>query len=83
MDFSSEKLLTRRNIIGLLVLAIMLLVIPVGVRLAQERQQLQSQAVGEEVIFKGDGVTKDSNGNYTTTTPNFKIQVTSPLSAPQ
>lgn len=80
----ADSLFSKRNIIGILLIAIMLLAIPVAVRLAQEQQQLRSQAAGEgDIIFTGTSVKQDSTGNFTTTSPDVQIKVTSPFGLAQ
>lgn len=78
---SDNKLLTKKNIINLLLLAVIILAIPVAVKLVQTQQQLQSQAttVGG---FSFPELRQDSAGNYVTNTPNVKVQLNSPFGPP-
>lgn len=77
---SGINLFSKRNIISFLVIGIMLAAIPVAVRLVKEQQQLKSKAASTAgIIFTGDKVKQDSSGNYTTTSPDLQIKVTSPF----
>lgn len=63
-----------------MLILIIMLAIPVGVKLAQERQQIHSQAAGTgNIIFSGTTVTKDQTNNYVTTSPTVQVQVVSPF----
>lgn len=86
---SSSTLLTKRNIIFVLLLLILVVSIPLAVRLAQQQTQLRSKAAGEaSIVFKDpagkSGVVKEDpagSGNFITTEPSIQIQVTSPFGA--
>lgn len=75
MDDRDRKLLSKKNIIAFLVVGILLLAVPVGVRLVKEQQFLRSRAAGFEIRFSGDSVTQDSQGNYTTSDPTVDIDL--------
>lgn len=84
MDFnfpSEEKLLSKKNLISLLLLAILIVGIPLGVRLAQRQQQLKSRAVVDPIKFSGTGV-DCSKTECVTTSPTINIELTSPLGPP-
>lgn len=84
MDFnfsSEEKLLSKKNLISLLLLAILIVGIPLGVNLAKQQQQLKSQAAGDPIKFSGPGV-DCSKTECTTTSPAINIELTSPLGPP-
>lgn len=78
---SGVTLFSKKNIITFLLIGILLAAIPVAVRLAQQQQQLKSRAGGgPDVTFvTNDKVKVDSGGNFTTTTPDIQVQVTSPF----
>jgi len=83
-DFSERKFLSKRNIITFLIIGILLLAIPVGVKLVQEQQLLKSKATGTEIQFvPDDNVSCDSGGNCATTDPTVQIELRSPLGPPQ
>ena len=73
----NSELFTKKNIITLLIVCIMLLIIPVGVKLAQEQQQLRSQAADKAdiITFTGPNVSADK---ATTTSPEVEIELRAP-----
>jgi len=80
VETQESNLFSKRNIITFLLIAIMMAAIPVAVKMAQEQQQLKSKAASTAgIIFTGDKVKQDSSGNYTTTSPDLQIKVTSPF----
>lgn len=86
-SFDSDKLFSKKNIISYLILAIIILAIPIGVRLAQQQTQLRSLATGDEIKFSGTGVTCDPNAasnevGCKTTSGTVKIELTSPFGSP-
>lgn len=77
---SGIDLFSKKNIITFLIIGIMLAAIPVAVRLAQQQQQLKSQAAALNVSFETSSTTKqDSTGNFTTTSPDIIVRVASPF----
>ncbi len=86
MDYSENKLFSKKNIISYLLLAILIVAIPVGIRLVQQQQILKSRAAGEAPItFKspsGTNVVDCSKGECVTTSSTIDIEVFSPLGAP-
>lgn len=75
---SGEKLFSKKHIIYFLLLLIMVVAIPVGVKLVQEQQQLRSQASGEGTVTPvGDGVTCVGK-ICTTTTKGIQIDIKAP-----
>lgn len=76
---SGEKLFSKKHIIYLLVLLIMVVAIPLGVRLVERQTQLQSKASeGGQIEFADDeGVTCTGN-SCTTTTKDVKIRIKAP-----
>ncbi len=56
MNDQLKELATKKNIIGLLVLAILILAIPLGVDLIERQQILKSQAAEAAINFVGDNV---------------------------
>lgn len=79
---TQSSLFSKRNIITYLLLAIIALAIPVGIRLVQTQQLLKSKAAtGNEVTFPD--LKQDSTGNYVTTDPQkVNIKLESPLGPP-
>lgn len=76
MEETDNKLLTKKNIISLLIICIILLIIPVGVKLAQQQQQLRLRAANPvEIIFSGDNVSADKK---TTTSPEVEVELRAP-----
>lgn len=80
MDYSTENIFSRKNLIPLLFLAILILAIPLGLKLVQQTQQLTSKAAGD-IKITGEGVSCTGN-ECTTTSPNFKIELDSPFGPP-
>jgi predicted negative regulator of RcsB-dependent stress response len=80
MEENQNKLLTRKNIITILIIGIIILAIPVGVKLSQESQVFKSRAAADTITFSGTGVSTDKT---TTTTPNVTVELKSPLGPPQ
>ena len=86
-SFDSDKLFSKKNVITYLILAIIILSIPIGVRLAQQQTQLRSLAAGGDIKFSGTGVTCDPNAasnevGCKTTESNVRIELTSPFGSP-
>lgn len=87
LNFSGDDntLLTKRNIIALVVLVVLAVAIPIGLRLVQQQQQLRSRAsVGSTtggVQFVQDTNTScDADRNCTTTSDTVQIQLNPPTS---
>lgn len=83
----TSKLLTKKNVIALIILALLAVAIPLGVYLAQKTQIFKPRAVdgpagspAPGIKFKtGNGVSCDANGtNCTTTSNEVEIELTSP-----
>lgn len=75
------NLFSKKNIITYLILAIIALAIPVGIRLVQTQQLLKSQAATGDITFPG--LTQDAQGNYVTTDPQkVNIKLESPFGPP-
>lgn len=83
MDYSAEKLFSKKNIITFLLLAIIAAAVPVGLKLVQTQQILRSRAVapGNEVSFPGLPK-QDSEGNPLTNTQQIQIRLESPFGPP-
>jgi hypothetical protein len=72
----NNPLLTKRNIITLLVVLIILLIIPLGVKLVQQQQQLRSKAASQaSITFSGPNVSSDKT---TTTSPEVQVELRAP-----
>lgn len=81
--FEIKDLLTKKNILGLVVVLVLLAAIPLTVNLVQQRQQVRSKAAGEPpIVFSGPNVSKDSNNQYVTTDPTVQVELRSPLGLP-
>lgn len=76
MEETSNNLFAKKNIITLLMICIILLIIPVGVKLVQEQQQLRSRAGAvEKITFTGPNVDTSEN---TTTSPEVDVELRAP-----
>ena len=82
MDYSG-KVLSKKNIIVYLILAIVILTIPLVVGLVQKQTQLKSSAANADFKFvpqSDNSVKCDTSGeNCSTTTPNIQVRITSPF----
>lgn len=87
MDYSDNQLLTKKNLLTLLLLAVLMVAIPLGVKLAQQTQVFKSRAaLAPPIQFQGAGGanTVTCTGNScVTTSPAIDIQITSPIGPPQ
>lgn len=81
---SSAKalLFNKKNLINLLVLSILILAIPVGLRILQERQIIKSRAVADPVVPTGKDVSKKQDGKWTSKQAKVTLELTSPLGPP-
>lgn len=79
MDYSSSdnKLLSKKNLISYLILAIIILAIPLLVSLVQRQTQLKPKAAANEVTFPE--LSQDASGNFVSKSPRVKIQLSSPF----
>lgn len=78
-----RALLTKKNIISFLVIAILLLAIPFTMKLIQQRQNLQSKAsTADPINFTGPNVSQDANGGLVTTDATVQVELRSPLGPP-
>lgn len=81
VNSEQNKLLSKKNIVTFLILAIILLAIPLGVRLIQTQQAIiKSRATGTEVTFPD--LKQNTEGNFETTTGNVKVRLNSPFGPP-
>ncbi len=79
MESTNNSLFSIKNILIFLVLLIMIIAIPVAVYLSNQQTQLKSRAAGDgNMTFTGEGV-KESGGQYSTTTKDIQVVVTSPF----
>ncbi len=80
MNDQFKELFTRKNIISLLVLAILVLAIPLGVRLIEQRAILTGQAAQADLNFTGPNVV-DSSPIPIALAPNVDLILTPPWPA--
>lgn len=82
MDSTENQLLTKRNIITLLAILILLLAIPIAVQLIQKSQIFKSRAAVDPIVFPpGPNITQTPDGSFTTTSTNLQVQLNSPKRA--
>lgn len=74
--------MARKDIISFIVLGLLIIAIPIGIKLLQNQQILKSKAATEKIIFSGTGV-NCSGTTCTTTSPTIDIGVSSTLGLPQ
>ncbi|MBI4037398.1 hypothetical protein HY385_03165 [Candidatus Daviesbacteria bacterium] len=79
---SEEKLLSRKNILSVLMVLVLLLVIPFGVNLIQKQQIFKGKAAVVPITFTGTDVKCDAQGNCSTTTGMVSADLRSPLGPP-
>lgn len=82
MEDINNKLLTKRNIIALLLFLIVVLAIPVGVKLVQQQQQLRSKAKGEGPITFVGGNVGMSGTAQTTSSLTVNVELRDPWNLP-
>lgn len=75
---------TKKNIIALLIMGVLVLAIPIGLKLAQKQQQLKSRASGGQagITFTGPNVSCDSGGSCTTKSASVEVDLVSPDGLP-
>lgn len=69
---------SKKNLMTLVLIGILLLAIPVGITLLKQQQVIKSRATGDEIRFSGANV-KCTGGNCITTSPDVQIELTSPV----
>ncbi len=79
MEETNASILTKKNIIAILIIGIILLIIPVGVKLVSERQLLRSRAAADPITFTGPDVSSDKT---TTNSTTVTVELRSPLGPP-
>ncbi len=55
---------SRKNLISVMVVLILVLAIPVGIYLIRQTQIFKSRATSDPIVFSGSNVTKDAQGRY-------------------
>lgn len=85
---NTQNLLTKRNIIGLIIALVLLITIPLGIYLAQKTQIFKPRATEETpsasagIKVTGSGVNCSGEG-CTVTGDKVDLELTSPLGPPQ
>lgn len=69
------------NLPAIIILAIMVLGLAVAVKLVDIKQIFSPKAGGSGIEFFGDGVSTNSQGQKTTTSPTVKVRLTSPYTS--
>lgn len=86
LDFLKGKVSTllgsKRNLINLLILGILILAVPLGVNLLRNRQIFKSKAVVDPIVLTGSDARKKSDGTWVITQPEVALQITSSLGPP-
>ncbi len=72
----------RKNLISVLLLGILILALPLGIRQLQMQQIIKSRAATDPVVFTGPNVKQKGNGVWVATKPKISLQITSPLGPP-
>lgn len=86
MEEQTTQIFTKKNIISFLVIGILLLSIPFGVRLVIEQTQLRSRAAADPITFVPSETvackTVNNRQECTTTSDTVSIELRSPLGPP-
>lgn len=79
----SEAPSSKKKILAMLAVAILLLAIPFGVKLVQQQQEIRSKASASNPInFIGEEVKCEASG-CTTKSSTVKVELTSPFGPPE
>ncbi len=81
-DSIKEQTSKRKNVLTALMVVAAILIIPFGVKLIQQQQELKSKAANDSIQFAGDSVKCDTAGKCTTTSKTVQVQLRSPLGPP-
>ena len=79
-DFA-ELIKVKKNLINLLVLAILVLALPIGINLIKQQQILRSRAAAVPITVEGSCIT-NRNGKLVATCPQVTVKLVSPLGGP-
>ncbi len=82
MDEILSYLQVKRNLINLLLLAILVLAIPIGIQILHSQQIAKSQAAAPPIELVQDKCLVQKNGAYFSKCPQINIKLTSPLGGP-
>ncbi|EKD84797.1 MAG: hypothetical protein ACD_38C00158G0006 [uncultured bacterium] len=72
---------SKKNLVNLLLLGIMILALPLTVKVVREQQIVQSRAVNPPIVFKGDNVSQ-KDGKWVASKPQITLELTSPFGPP-
>ncbi|MDP3758665.1 MAG: hypothetical protein Q8Q86_03005 [Candidatus Daviesbacteria bacterium] len=78
LDYFRQK----KNLVNLLLLAILILALPLVVQTVRQQQIIKSRAASDAIIFTGADVIQKSDGTWTSKKPLVSLQLTSPLGPP-
>lgn len=82
-DSNEDKFLTKKNVISLLIIAILILIVPVTVKVIKEQKQIfKSRAVGEVIDFPTQDNVIDIKGEKVALKKDIKVQLNSPFGEP-
>lgn len=71
----------KKNLANLLILGILVLAVPVGIKILQQQQIIKSRATADPVVFTGDNVTQQ-DGKWVAKKPQISLELISPLGPP-
>lgn len=69
---------SKKNLINLLVLVILILALPLSVNLVRQQQIIKSQAAVDPIVFTGSNV-EQRDGKWVALKPQISLELTSPL----
>lgn len=71
----------KKNLVNLLILGILILALPLGIKLIQQQQIIKSRAEIEPITFTGPNV-EQRGSEWVATKPQIQLKITSPLGGP-
>lgn len=73
---------SKKNLTSLLILGILILALPIGIKQLQRQQIIKSRADVEPIIFTGPNVKQKADKTWVATKPEISLQIASPLGPP-
>ncbi len=71
----------KKHLISLLLLGILIIALPLGIKLVSQQKIIQSRATNPPIVFKGNNVVQ-RNGQWIAIKPQISLELTSALGAP-
>lgn len=77
-DEAIDLLRNKKNLVNLLILGVLVLGLPIGIKIIQEQQILRSRAAGDPIVFKGANVAFRNN-EWVALKPQISLELLSPF----